>query len=281
MNRRSTASSLPSAPPAQEGRVESAGVSGTHPRTSSLQPANVDEVLDLLDQQQPQPTKEVLDELAQARRELARRDSAIRKLRQRLDHLEHRLEQLGPPRAEVAVLIPAPPPSGAPPIDLGKAQAGLSAAPALSTPPALPTQQSTATPLLDDAATLPHGNAIAWQPLCFDAPLRDGATDEHRELELEFAAETQFFAGLNQDMHQGGVFVATYAVAPVGTTLTLRFVLPCGTEVIARGRVAWIRQPFAGDCRPGLGVAFSDVPRGALDAIARYTRRFPPLYIDW
>lgn len=191
--------------------------------------------MDLLDRQHPQPAKQVLDELTQARRELARRESALRKLRQRLTQLETRLEELEEPPASARESVPF------------------------------------------DA----QGAAVHWRSFCFDAPRGDAGADERRELHLEFTAETEFFAGLNQDMARGGVFIATYRREPVGTTLALEFDLPCGTQVTARGRVAWIRDAGAGQCRPGLGVQLMELAPPALMAIARYTRRVPPLYMEW
>ncbi|HEY6556260.1 MAG TPA: PilZ domain-containing protein [Polyangiaceae bacterium] len=231
MNRQSTASDRPAA----HERVEAAGVSGTHPRTVSLEPSSFDEVLALLDQQDPQPTKAVLGALLHARRELARRELAIRKLRQRLTQLESRLGELEEPPAS--------------------ADESLSFA--------------------------ANGATVQWRSLCFDGLRGDTGADEHRELHLEFTAETEFFAGLNQDMAQGGVFVATYRREPVGTPLALEFELPCGTNVTARGRVAWLRDTGAGQCRPGLGVQFTELSPAALVAIARYAKHVPPLYMEW
>ena len=201
----------------------------------SLEPSSFDEVMALLDQQDPQPTKAVLGELLQARRELARRESALRKLRQRLTQLESRLE------------------------GLDESPASADASPSLSA----------------------NGATVQWRSLCFDAPHGDTGADEHRELHLEFTADTEFFAGLDQDMAQGGVFVATYRRVPVGTALTLELELPCGTNVTARGRVAWLRDTGAGQCRPGLGVQFTELSPAALVAIARYVKHVPPLYMEW
>lgn len=201
----------------------------------SLEPSSFDEVMALLDQQDPQPTKAVLGELLQARRELARRESALRKLRQRLTQLESRLEELEEPPASADENLPFP----------------------------------------------ANGAAVQWRSLCFDALHGDARTDEHRELDLEFTEETEFFAGLNQDMAQGGVFVATYRRVPVGTALTLELDLPCGTNVTARGRVAWLRDTGASQCRPGLGVQFTKLSPAALLAIARYAKHVPPLYMEW
>jgi uncharacterized protein (TIGR02266 family) len=233
VTRQSTASYRPAA---HEPRVETAGVSGTHPRTSSLEPpSSFDEVMALLEPQDPQPTKAVLGELLQARRELARRESALRKLRQRLTQLESRLGELEEPPASA-----------------------------------------------DENPSFPaNGDAVEWRSLCFDALHADAGADERRDLDLEFTEETEFFAGLNQDMAQGGVFVATYRRVPVGTALTLELELPCGTHVTARGRVAWLRDTGYGHCRPGLGVQFTQLSRAALLAIARYARHVPPLYVEW
>jgi uncharacterized protein (TIGR02266 family) len=232
VNRQSTASDRTAA---REARVEAAGVSGTHPRTVSLEPSSFDEVMALLDQQDPQPTKAVLDELLQARRELARRETAIRKLRQRLAQLESRLEQLEEPPAAADENLPLP----------------------------------------------ANGATVQWRSLCFDALPGGAGADEPRELDLEFTEEMAFFAGLNQDMAKGGVFVATYRRVPVGMALTLEIELPCGTMVTARGRVAWLRGTGAGQCRPGLGVQFEELSPAALLAIARYAKHVPPLYMEW
>lgn len=100
------------------------------------------------------------------------------------------------------------------------------------------------------------------------------------ELELEFTEDTHFYAGITQDLSQGGVFVATYRVLPVGTHLWLSFDLPDGTHVHTRGEVRWIREEQEGSLRPGMGVAFRDLPELALEAIQRFCRSREPLYIE-
>jgi len=100
------------------------------------------------------------------------------------------------------------------------------------------------------------------------------------ELELEFTEDTHFYAGITQDLSQGGVFVATYRVLPVGTHLWLSFDLPDGTHVHTRGEVRWIREQQEGSLRPGMGVAFCDLPELALGAIQRFCRGREPLYIE-
>jgi uncharacterized protein (TIGR02266 family) len=99
-------------------------------------------------------------------------------------------------------------------------------------------------------------------------------------LELEFTEETHFYAGLTQDISEGGVFIATYHLFPVGTRLELSFQLPDGTLIKTCGRVRWLRGDAAQGERPGMGVAFGDLAEDALSAIARYCQERPPLYME-
>jgi uncharacterized protein (TIGR02266 family) len=98
-------------------------------------------------------------------------------------------------------------------------------------------------------------------------------------IELEFAHDSHFFAGLSQDISEGGIFVATYERLPIGTGLSLTFEIQEGS-VEVRGEVRWIRDAEQGDHRPGLGIAFTEVSPEAADRIARYCARRPPLYVD-
>lgn len=100
------------------------------------------------------------------------------------------------------------------------------------------------------------------------------------EIELEFTEDTHFYAGLTQDISQGGVFIATYNLLPVGSRLELEFELPNGTHVKASGQVRWLRENPLSGARPGMGVAFSDLSEAALCAIDQFCRERPPLYMD-
>jgi|GEM_PF-1457385 len=100
------------------------------------------------------------------------------------------------------------------------------------------------------------------------------------ELELEFKEDTHFYAGITQDLSQGGVFVATYRLLAVGTLLWLAFDLPDGTHVRTRGEVRWLRGEQDGSLRPGMGVAFVDLPEPSLRAIEAFCCARAPLYIE-
>ncbi len=100
------------------------------------------------------------------------------------------------------------------------------------------------------------------------------------EFELEFNYETHFFAGLTLDISTGGLFIATYQLLPVGTRLSLSFQLPDGTRLSVRGEVRWVRSGGEGHERPGMGVAFRELPAEARDKIAAYCLKRPPLYVE-
>ncbi len=83
-------------------------------------------------------------------------------------------------------------------------------------------------------------------------------------------------------MAQGGLFIATYRVQPLGTELELEFELPDGARVCAQGVVRWFREGAAAmSDRPGMGVEFTALPEAALVAIERFCRVRPPLYMEF
>lgn len=77
-----------------------------------------------------------------------------------------------------------------------------------------------------------------------------------------------------------GLFVATYAVLPVGTVVLLRLDLPAlDRPRWVRGKVRWQRLPEAGG-EPGIGVAFIALcpqVKAAMRALARW--REPIFYV--
>ena len=79
--------------------------------------------------------------------------------------------------------------------------------------------------------------------------------------DIGFHSETNFFAGFTGDLSDGGLFVATYDMLPVGTELTLSFVLPGGYPVTTRAKVRWTREARDDDpeFHPGMGVSFEDL----------------------
>lgn len=123
------------------------------------------------------------------------------------------------------------------------------------------------------ASTLPPAGPDSLPPSQRKAPRRPC------EIELAFTEETQFYTGLTQDISQGGVFVATYRLFPIGTRLELSFQLPDGTLVSTWGRVRWLRDESP-DNRPGMGVEFGELREDVARAIARFCEQRAPLYVE-
>lgn len=94
------------------------------------------------------------------------------------------------------------------------------------------------------------------------------------EVDIGLHSESQFYAGLSDDVSEGGLFVSTVRVLPVGSELTLSFVLPGGHAVTTRGRVAWLATPrdVEDGTRSGMGVRFVRLEpqhRAAIEAFLR------------
>jgi uncharacterized protein (TIGR02266 family) len=99
------------------------------------------------------------------------------------------------------------------------------------------------------------------------------------EIEVEFADESHFFAGLTQDISRGGLFVSTYHLLPVGSRLSLRFELPNGAQIEVLGQVRWVLDSDA-DSRPGIGIEFVEASAEVLNSIAAFCAARPPIYFD-
>lgn len=112
-----------------------------------------------------------------------------------------------------------------------------------------------------------------------EEPSRRKSVRRHAELEIEFDRETQLYTGLTQDISEGGVFIATYKIQPLGTPICLSFELPDGTMIVARGEVRWTRTA-SNASRPGMGVAFTEMSDESLAALARFCSRCAPLYVE-
>jgi uncharacterized protein (TIGR02266 family) len=119
------------------------------------------------------------------------------------------------------------------------------------------------------------------RPSGFDGSDRRAQGDKRVfvEVEIGLTTESHIYTGISLDVSTGGVFVATYDPAPVGTSVTLYFVLPDGHVVNAGGVVRWTRAQ-SGESPPGMGVAFARISPESLRHIANFCASRPPLYFD-
>lgn len=83
-----------------------------------------------------------------------------------------------------------------------------------------------------------------------------------RRIELHvgvgFNSGLSFYTGYTLDISEGGLFVASHMLQPIGSELALTFALPTGPEISVRGVVRWQRDPQVASPTqpPGMGVEF-------------------------
>ena len=144
--------------------------------------------------------------------------------------------------------------------------------------------------LADDEQRLAELPALADRPLVVPRPAFNPIAilgDDRRvarrislRTEITFHSESNFFTGFTNDISEGGVFLATVNVMPVGTEVELRFSLPGGRQVEARGEVRWVRELDERDSGtlPGMGIRFTMVPTWCVQAIRQFEQEREPLF---
>lgn len=98
------------------------------------------------------------------------------------------------------------------------------------------------------------------------------------EVDVGFVSESHFYAGLSMDVSDGGLFVATYQLQPIGSEVVVTFVLPSGYAVTTNAVVRWVREQSE-DASPGMGLAFELTGEDKRQVRAFCDRR-RPLFID-
>jgi uncharacterized protein (TIGR02266 family) len=90
---------------------------------------------------------------------------------------------------------------------------------------------------------------------------------------------TNFFTGATLDISEGGLFVATPAMVPLGLEVDLDFTLPDGKRVVLTGVVRWRREhdERMPDRMPGVGVQFVTVSEEVLASIRAFMAKREPL----
>ena len=98
------------------------------------------------------------------------------------------------------------------------------------------------------------------------------------EVDVGFVSESHFYAGLSMDVSDGGLFVATYQLQPVGSEVVVTFVLPSGHAVTTNAVVRWVREQ-SDDASPGMGLAF-ELTGEDRKQVCSFCDRRQPLFID-
>lgn len=123
--------------------------------------------------------------------------------------------------------------------------------------------------------------SIEYQPYDPSELRRSERADVH--VEVDVFSDHNFWSGLTMNMSEGGLFVATHAAVPVGTSLMVSLTLPGEEEpLLVRGEVRWTR-PYnpRSDAWPGLGIQFVDLDDAALAKVRWFVDQIrEPLYFE-
>jgi uncharacterized protein (TIGR02266 family) len=116
-------------------------------------------------------------------------------------------------------------------------------------------------------------------------PLSTDARSNRRlllELEVTLQSDSNFYIGLTENLSNGGIFVATHLVQPIGTTVAMTLRLPNGKAPLAlAGRVRWVRE-FSEtlDAPPGMGIEFDTISEADTRTIREFLAARTPLFFD-
>ncbi|MBE2249317.1 MAG: TIGR02266 family protein [Myxococcus sp.] len=100
------------------------------------------------------------------------------------------------------------------------------------------------------------------------------------QAQVDFESDDNFFNGFSANISDGGVFIATVNVLPLGTSVDVGFTLPTGERIECKGVVRWVReiddkQP---DVFPGMGVQFVDLEARGAKAIENFIQQREPMF---
>ncbi|MCC7535515.1 MAG: PilZ domain-containing protein [Deltaproteobacteria bacterium] len=102
------------------------------------------------------------------------------------------------------------------------------------------------------------------------------------EANIGATTESNFYVGFSGEISEGGIFLATYDVRPVGQLVEVHLTLPGGFEERVQGNVRWVREPHdvGSDTTPGMGIGFVSLTAQQRELILRFVRKRAPMFYD-
>jgi len=104
------------------------------------------------------------------------------------------------------------------------------------------------------------------------------------EVSVDFESDSNFYAGLTQNISTGGLFIATHRIRKVGERINLKFTLPGASKAIeVETEVRWIRENSSlmrTEASPGMGVRFIDMPPADAQLIQKFLESRESLLYD-
>ncbi|MGI6394551.1 MAG: TIGR02266 family protein [bacterium] len=102
------------------------------------------------------------------------------------------------------------------------------------------------------------------------------------ELEVTLSGPHTFFSGLTMDISEGGVFVATHQIFPIGTEF--RVILVVGKNKLEiNSEVVWVRNEYSAKIsgeNPGMGLKFIKLDKQSHLIISEFIKRKEPILYD-
>jgi uncharacterized protein (TIGR02266 family) len=92
-------------------------------------------------------------------------------------------------------------------------------------------------------------------------------------------SDSNFYLGITENLSEGGVFIATYLLKPIGTDVRVQLELPTASIEVS-GVVRWLRTFDAGEDWPGMGVQFDRLDPKAEAQIREFIGYRDPLFFD-
>lgn len=101
-------------------------------------------------------------------------------------------------------------------------------------------------------------------------------------VEVDLESENCFYSGLTENLSEGGIFVATYDLKPVGTQFDISLTLQDLPPIQAKAEVRWIRDGLAAsrDHAVGMGMSFVDLDDDDLATIQAFMECRISLYME-
>jgi uncharacterized protein (TIGR02266 family) len=99
------------------------------------------------------------------------------------------------------------------------------------------------------------------------------------EIEVGISSESNFFVGFTENVSEGGVFVATYALKPVGAHVDVVLTFPSGASIQVPGVVRWLRDASS-EGWPGMGVQFEQLSPEDETNIRKFLSLREPMFYD-
>jgi len=137
------------------------------------------------------------------------------------------------------------------------------------------------------SAAQPPAGATRSRPMTLGKMSAPGASAAGRstaripmQTQVDMSSDSNVFTGFSTNLSEGGVFVATVSLLPVGTPVDLTFTLPGNTRITVKGEVRWTREidDRVPDVFPGVGVRFVELDVDAAQALHRFVAEREPLF---